>query len=131
MTEPLTTALSPSPIRAGTRLRTPLAAGAAISSVTQRQWMLLGRWTAELGSHACLRSNRWSGGAEPLAGRAHSTAFDRSPKSEAAEKAHRSSIGLSLSYSVMVTFFIGPARERQRDSVRPGHCGVVNASPAV
>jgi hypothetical protein len=24
--------------------------------------MLLSRCTAELGSHACLRSNRWSGG---------------------------------------------------------------------
>ena len=62
MTEPLTAALSPSPIRDATRMRTPIAAGAAISSFAQRQWMLLSRCTAELGSHACLRSNRWSGG---------------------------------------------------------------------
>jgi hypothetical protein len=78
MTDQLTAALSPSPIRTCARLRTPVAACTPISSVTQRQRMPLGRFTAELRSHVCLRSNRWSGGQLSRSGcRMHSTAFDQ------------------------------------------------------
>ena len=105
MTDQLTAALSPSPIRTGARLRTPVAARAAISSVAQRQRMPLGRFTAERRSHVCLRSNRWSGGQLSRSGGCtHSTAFDQRPNANPLLLGFICSLPFVPSVPVVVTF---------------------------